>query len=266
MIDHYNLIEVNFSRVLMNKIQIRYFQTVLIVGLIVSEFISSSPLMYSSLFGLTGVWFYESITSQNIFASSEKKKNLTIFIGLATYFFVVLFYQNSEKISSWIYLVVILLLLVLFITLAEISVDSMGKFLLYYTISLSTVIFIFSDAFYLNRQLIVWSFLAIFLLENIAMLISVQYSNSQYYFKFFLVFVAVMGVSVILSNSLLNSLIASLGLAVFTVLLNDLILKLRIQITSNKNLDTQIYIHDYLISLLGAFYLTNFTVTYIGLF
>ncbi len=264
MIDHYNLIEVNFSRGLMNKIQIRYFQTVLIVGLIVSEFISSSPLMYSSLFGLTGVWFYESITSQNIFAPSEK--SLTIFIGLIAYFFVVLFYQNSEKISSWIYLIVILLLLVLFITLAEISVDSMGKFLLYYTISLSTVIFIFSDAFYLNRELIVWSFLAIFLLENIAMLISVQYSNSQYYFKFFLVFVAVMGVSVILSNSLLNSLVASLGLAVFTVLLNDLILKLRIQITSNKNLDTQIYIHDYLISLLGAFYLTNFTSTYIGLF
>ena len=248
----------------MNKIQIRYFQTVLIVGLIVSEFISSSPLMYSSLFGLTGVWFYESITSQNIFASSEK--SLTIFIGLLTYFFAVLFYQNSEKISSWIYLVVILLLLVQFITLAEISVDSMGKFLLYYTISLSTVIFIFSDAFYLNRELIVWSFLAIFLLENIAMLISVQYSNSQYYFKFFLVFVAVMGVSVILSNSLLNSLVASLGLAVFTVLLNDLILKLRIQTTSNKNLDTQIYIHDYLISLLGSFYLTNFTSTYIGLF
>ena len=264
MIDHYNLIEVNFSRGLMNKIQIRYFQTVLIVGLIVSEFISSSPLMYSSLFGLTGVWFYESITSQNIFAPSEK--SLTIFIGLIAYFFVVLFYQNSEKISSWIYLIVILLLLVLFITLAEISVDSMGKFLLYYTISLSTVIFIFSDAFYLNRELIVWSFLAIFLLENIAMLISVQYSNSQYYFKFFLVFVAVMGVSVILSNSLLNSLVASLGLAVFTVLLNDLILKLRIEITSNKNLDTQIYIHDYLISLLGAFYLTNFTSTYIGLF
>ncbi len=141
MIDHYNLIEVNFSRGLMNKIQIRYFQTVLIAGLIVSEFISSSPLMYSSLFGLTGVWFYESITSQNIFAPSEK--SLTIFIGLITYFFVVLFYQNSEKISSWIYLIVILLLLVLFITLAEISVDSMGKFLLYYTISLSTVIFIF---------------------------------------------------------------------------------------------------------------------------
>ena len=264
MIDHYNLIEVNFSRGLMNKIQIRYFQIVLIVGLIVSEFISSSPLMYSSLFGLTGVWFYESITSQNIFAPSEKSQ--TIFIGLLTYFFVVLFYQNSEKISSWIYLIVILILLVLFITLAEISVDSMGKFLLYYTISLSTVIFIFSDDFYLNRELIVWSFLAIFLLENIAMLISVQYSNSQYYFKFFLVFVAVMGVSVILSNSLLNSLVASLGLAVFTVLLNDLILKLRIQITSNKNLDTQIYIHDYLISLLGAFYLTNFTSTYIGLF
>ena len=163
MIDHYNLIEVNFSRGLMNKIQIRYFQTVLIVGLIVSEFISSSPLMYSSLFGLTGVWFYESITSQNIFAPSEKSQ--TIFIGLLTYFFVVLFYQNSEKISSWIYLIVILILLVLFITLAEISVDSMGKFLLYYTISLSTVIFIFSDAFSLNRELIVWSFLAIFLLS-----------------------------------------------------------------------------------------------------
>ena len=248
----------------MNKIQIRYFQTALIVGLIVSEFISSSPLMYAVLFGLTGVWFYESIISQNIFVPTDK--GLTIFFGLAIYFFVILFYQESEKISNWIYLVTILLLFVLFITLTEMSVESMGKFLLYYTISLSTIIFIFSDSFYLNRNLIVWSFLSIFFLQNIAMLISVQYSNSQYYFKFFLVFVAVMGVSVILSNSLLHSLIASLGVAIFTILLNDLILKLRIQITSNKNLDTQIYIHDYLISLLGAFYLTNFTSTYIGLF
>jgi len=248
----------------MNKIQIRYFQTVLIGGLIVSEFMSSSPLMYAALFGLTGVWFYESIISQNIFVPTDK--SLTIFFGLATYFFVVLFYQKSEKISNWIYLVVIILLFVLFVTLGEMSVNSMGKFLLYYTISLSVVLFIFSDSFYLNKNLIIWSFLAIFFLQNIAMLISVQYSNSQYYFKFFLVFVAVMGVSVILSNSLHHSLIAAVGLAIFTVLLNDLILKLRIQITSNKNLDTQIYIHDYLISLLGAFYLTNFTSTYIGLF
>ena len=146
------------------------------------------------------------------------------------------------------------------------GVDLMGKFLLYYIISLSIVIFIFSESFYLNKDLIVWSFLAIFLLQNIAMLFSVQYSNSQYYFKFFLVFVVVTGVSVVLSYSLLHSVIASLGLAIFTALLNDLILKLRLQLTADNNLDTQIYIHDYLISLLGAFYLTSFTSTYMGLF
>ena len=248
----------------MNKIQIRYFQTVLIIGLIVSEIISSLPLMYASLFGLVSIWFYESIISQSI--SVSVNKNLIIFFGLLAYFFAILFYQNSEKISNWIYFFVILFLFTIFLSLTDMGVDLMGKFLLYYIISLSIVIFIFSDSFYLNKDLIVWSFLAIFLLQNIAMLFSIQYSNSQYYFKFFLVFVVVTGVSVVLSYSLLHSVIASLGLAIFTALLNDLILKLRLQLTPDNNLDTQIYIHDYLISLLGAFYLTSFTSTYMGLF
>ena len=83
----------------MNKIQIRYFQTVLIIGLIVSEIISSLPLMYASLFGLVSIWFYESIISQSI--SVSVNKNLIIFFGLLAYFFAILFYQNSEKISTY---------------------------------------------------------------------------------------------------------------------------------------------------------------------
>ena len=74
--------------------------------------------------------------------------------------------ENSEKITNWIYFLVILLLYFLFTTLANMSIDSMGKFLLYYTISLCAVVFIFSDSFYSNRELIVWSFLSIFILDE----------------------------------------------------------------------------------------------------
>ena len=48
----------------MSRIQIRYFQTVLIVALIVGEIIASTSLTYAVLFGLVGIWFYESIVSQ----------------------------------------------------------------------------------------------------------------------------------------------------------------------------------------------------------
>tara|TARA_B110000263_G_scaffold231276_1_gene226445 strand:- start:234 stop:662 length:429 start_codon:yes stop_codon:yes gene_type:complete len=142
----------------------------------------------------------------------------------------------------------------------------MGSFLLYYIISLSIIVFIFSDFFYQNKSLIVWSLLLVFVLQNIALVLAVQYSNYQYYFKFFLVFVAVMGVLMFFSKTLTYSFIASLGTAIFTTLLNDLIIRLRNQREVERSVETQIYIHDDLISLLGAFYLTNFISTFNGLF
>ena len=248
----------------MSRIQIRYFQTVLIVALIVGEIIASTSLTYAVLFGLVGIWFYESIVSQK--DSDYINKSFTIFFGLLSYFFVIIFFQNSGDISNLIYFLSILFFLLLFISLTDISVGLMGSFLLYYIISLSIIVFIFSDFFYQNKSLLVWSLLLVFVLQNIALVFAVQYSNYQYYFKFSLVFVAVMGVLMFFSKPLVESSIASLGVAIFTTLLNDLIIRLRNQREIERDVETQIYIHDDLISLLGAFYLTNFISTFNGLF
>ena len=248
----------------MSRIQIRYFQMVLIVALVVGEIMASTSLTYAALFGLVAAWFYESIVSQK--DSDYINKSFTIFFGLLSYFFVIIFFQHSGDISNLIYFFSILLFLLLFISLTDISVSLMGSFLLYYIISLSIIVFIFSDFFYQNKSLIVWSLLLVFVLQNIALVLAVQYSNYQYYFKFFLVFVAVMGVLMFFSKTLTYSFIASLGTAIFTTLLNDLIIRLRNQREVERSVETQIYIHDDLISLLGAFYLTNFISTFNGLF
>ena len=248
----------------MSRIQIRYFQTVLIAALIVGEIIESISLTYAVLFGLVSVWFYESIVSQK--DSDYINQSFTIFFGLLSYFLVIIFFQNSGEINNLIYFFSILLFLLLFISLTDISVGLMGSFLLYYIISLSIIVFIFSDFFYQNKNLLVWSLLLVFVLQNIALVLAVQYSNYQYYFKFFLVFVAVMGVLMFFSKPLMYSVIASLGVAIFTTLLNDLIIRLRNQREIGRSVETQIYIHDDLISLLGAFYLTNFISTFNGLF
>jgi len=246
----------------MNKIQIRYFQIILVLSLATSQFISSVPLAYSSLFGLVGVWYYESVLSEEVHESINN--NFMIFFGFLLYSLAILFFNRSSYISSYVYVLVLLLIFILFLSLTDISTPLMGNFLLYYVISFSIIAFIFSDNFYEHKNVIIFSFLLTFLLQTIATFFGIQYSNYQYYFRFFLVLVSVMGASLILSKPILYSFIASIGVSLFTVLFYDLFLKLRL--SSNKEIDNQIYVHDYLISLLGAFYLTNFTSTYIGLF
>ncbi len=246
----------------MNKIQIRYFQIVLVFSLGISQFISSVPLAYSSLFGLVGIWYYESVISQEVHESINQ--SFMIFFGFLLYSLAILFFNRSTYISNYVYVLVLFLIFILFLSFTDISTALMGNFLLYYVISFSIVSFIFSDTFYEHRNIIIYSFLLTFLLQTIATFLGIQYSNYQYYFRFFLVFISVMGASLILSKPILYSFIASIGLSLFTVLFYDLFIKLRI--SSNKEIDNQIYVHDYLISLLGAFYLTNFTSTYIGLF
>ena len=246
----------------MNKIQIRYFQITLVFSLGISQFISSVPLAYSSLFGLVGIWYYESVISQEVGESINQ--SFMIFFGFLLYSLAILFFNRSTYISNYVYVLVLFLILILFLSLTDVSTALMGNFLLYYLISFSIVSFIFSDTFYVHRNIIIYSFLLTFLLQTIATFLGIQYSNYQYYFRFFLVLISVMGASLILSKSILYSFIASIGLSLFTVLFYDLFIKLRI--SSNKEIDNQIYVHDYLISLLGAFYLTNFTSTYIGLF
>ena len=246
----------------MNKIQIRYFQIVLVFSLGISQFISSVPLAYSSLFGLVGIWYYESVISQEVDESINQ--SFMIFFGFLLYSLAILFFNRSTYISNYVYVLVLFLIFILFLSLTDVSTALMGNFLLYYLISFSIVSFIFSDTFYVHRNIIIYSFLLTFLLQTIATFLGIQYSNYQYYFRFFLVLISVMGASLILSNPILYSFIASIGVSLFTVLFYDLFIKLRI--SSNKEIDNQIYVHDYLISLLGAFYLTNFTSTYIGLF
>ena len=246
----------------MNKIQIRYFQIVLVFSLGISQFISSVPLAYSSLFGLVGIWYYESVISQEVDESINQ--SFMIFFGFLLYSLAILFFNRSTYISNYVYVLVLFLIFILFLSLTDVSTALMGNFLLYYLISFSIVSFIFSDTFYVHRNIIIYSFLLTFLLQTIATFLGIQYSNYQYYFRFFLVLISVMGASLILSKPILYSFIASIGVSLFTVLFYDLFIKLRI--SSNKEIDNQIYVHDYLISLLGAFYLTNFTSTYIGLF
>ncbi len=246
----------------MNKIQIRYFQIILVFSLGISQFISSVPLAYSSLFGLVGIWYYESVISQEVHESINQ--SFMIFFGFLLYSLAILFFNRSTYISNYVYILVLFLILIFFLSLTDVSTPLMGNFLLYYLISFSIVSFIFSDTFYVHRNIIIYSFLLTFLLQTIATFLGIQYSNYQYYFRFFLVLISVMGASLILSNPILYSFIASIGVSLFTVLFYDLFIKLRI--SSNKEIDNQIYVHDYLISLLGAFYLTNFTSTYIGLF
>ena len=246
----------------MNKIQIRYFQIILVLSLAISQFISSVPLAYSSLFGLVGIWYYESVLSQEV--QELINHSFMIFFGFLLYSLAILFFNRSSYISSYVYVLILFLIFILFLSLTDISTALMGNFLLYYVISFSIIAFIFSDTFYDHKDVIIFSFLLTFLLQTVATFFGIQYSNYQYYFRFFLVLVSVLGVSLILSKPILYSFIASIGVALFTVLFYDLFVKLRI--SSNNEIDSQIYVHDYLISLLGAFYLTNFTSTYIGLF
>ena len=250
----------------MNKTQIRYFQTALTLFLIAGEIFSLIPLTYSVLFGLVGLWFYESITSRK--SSSLANKTIPTMTSWLLYFFVIVTFQSefSEWVSEIIYLVTFLVTIVLFFSFDGIDAEEFGDFLLHQVISLGVIIFIFSDSFYTNKEIIIWSLLLLYVLQNIAMFLGVQYSNYQYYFKFFLVFLSVASISFMFSSDLINSLIAALGVAIFSVLFHDLVMKLRYKDRSDASFDTQIYVHDFLISCLAAFYISNFTSVLIGLF
>ena len=150
----------------MNKIQIRYFQIILVLSLAISQFISSVPLAYSSLFGLVGIWYYESVLSQEV--QELINHSFMIFFGFLLYSLAILFFNRSSYISSYVYVLILFLIFILFLSLTDISTALMGNFLLYYVISFSIIAFIFSDTFYDHKDVIIFSFLLTFLLQTVA--------------------------------------------------------------------------------------------------
>jgi hypothetical protein len=106
----------------------------------------------------------------------------------------------------------------------------------------------------------------LFFIKTIATLFNVQFSNFQYFFDFFAAFIVFVGISSFYDYKITHIVLAGLATALFCVLINFLILKIRFESEYTNELSTQVYLYDYLVGFLLSLYFVDAINIVNGLF
>ena len=131
---------------------------------------------------------------------------------------------------------------------------------------MTVIHFILTQYFQDNIMYLTYLFLLLFFIKTIATLFNVQFSNFQYFFNFFAAAIVFVGVSSFYDYLILHVLLAGVITALFTVLINFLILKLRFESEYVNELSTQVFLYDYLIAFLLSLYFVDALNIVNGLF
>ena len=135
------------------------------------------------------------------------------------------------------------------------------------TVFSSTIIsFIMSDPFKENVNYIVYLFLSLFFLKTLATFFYVQFSNFQFFFNFFAVFLIIITISSFYNFQFLYIVLTATITALFTVFINFLILKIRYEFEYVSELRNEIYLYDYLVAFIFSFYFVDSLSLINGLF
>ena len=250
-----------FARML--EVQIRYIQVVLTTAIFVGLLIDNIQLLTAVFVGLLLVWQLEMLTGQ-LRVDSKEYRLILIFISIT--FLPVIFNILSEPNIQTLLYIVLLLVPLIGIFVMDLNIFKLGNLLFSTIISMTVIHFILTQYFQDNIMYLTYLFLLLFFIKTIATLFNVQFSNFQYFFNFFAAVVVFVGVSSFYDYSISHILLAGTFTALFTVLINFLILKLRFESEFINELSTQVYLYDYLVAFLLSLFFVDAVNIVNGLF
>ena len=250
-----------FARML--EVQIRYIQVVLTTAIFAGLLMDNIQLLTAVFVGLLLVWQLEMLSGQ-LRVDSKEYRLILIFIFVT--FLPVLFNILSESNIQTLLYIVLLLVPLLGIFVMDLNIFKLGNLLFSTIISMTVIHFILTQYFQDNIMYLTYLFLLLFFIKTIATLFNVQFSNFQYFFNFFAAVVVFVGVSSFYDYSISHVLLAGTFTALFTVLINFLILKLRFESEFINELSTQVYLYDYLVAFLLSLFFVDAVNIVNGLF
>jgi hypothetical protein len=244
--------------------QLRYVQIILTFSIFGGLLIMNTPLLIASLVGLILVWQLEMLTGQLRIDTNEY---LLIIIFIFLTFLPVIFsgleIRGSIIILFYLSLLALSIIVVLF---QELPISKFGNTIFSTIFSFTIISFIMSESFNENLNYIVYLFLSLFFLKNIATFLNVQFSNFQYFFNFFAVLLVMIGVTSFYDFQFVYIILSSVTTALCVVFVNFLILKIRYEFEYISELSNEIYLYDYLVAFLFSLYLVDSLNIINGLF
>ena len=220
-------------------------------------------LLTAVFVGLILVWQLEMLSGQ-LRLETKEYRLILIFISL-TFLPVVFNILGEINIETLLYIVLIAVPL-LGVLVTDLNIFKLGNLLFSTIVSMTVIHFILTQYFQDNIMYLTYLFLLLFFIKTIATLFNVQFSNFQYFFNFFAAAIVFVGVSSFYDYLILHVLLAGVITALFTVLINFLILKLRFESEYVNELSTQVFLYDYLIAFLLSLYFVDALNIVNGLF
>ena len=250
-----------FARML--EVQIRYIQFVLTTSIFVGLLIDNVQLLTAVFVGLILVWQIEMLVGQ-LRIDTKEYRLILIFISLT--FLPVVFNILSETTIEALFYIVLLAVPIFGVLFLDLNIFKLGNLLFSTIISMSVIHFIVSQFFQDSIAYLTYLFLLLFFIKTIATLFNVQFSNFQYFFDFFAAFIVFVGISSFYNYKITHIFLAGLATALFCVLINFLILKIRFESEYTNELSTQVYLYDYLVGFLLSLYFVDAINIVNGLF
>ena len=250
-----------FARML--EVQIRYIQFVLTTSIFVGLLMDNIQLLTAVFVGLILVWQLEMLSGQ-LRLETKEYRLILIFISL-TFLPVVFNILGESNIQTLLY-IVLLAVPLLGVLVMDLNIFKLGNLLFSTIVSMTVIHFILTQYFQDNITYLTYLFLLLFFIKTIATLFNVQFSNFQYFFNFFAAVIVFVGISSFYDYLISHVLLAGVITAIFTVLINFLILKLRFESEFVNELSTQVFLYDYLIAFLLSLYFVDALNIVNGLF
>lgn len=250
-----------FARML--EVQIRYIQFVLTTSIFVGLLMDNVQLLTAVFVGLILVWQLEMLVGQ-LRLDTKEYRLILIFISLT--FLPVVFNILSETTIEALFYMVLLAVPILGVLFLDLNIFKLGNLLFSTIISMAVIHFIVSQFFQDSITYLTYLFLLLFFIKTIATLFNVQFSNFQYFFDFFAAFIVFVGISSFYDYKITHIFLAGLATALFCVLINFLILKIRFESEYTNELSTQVYLYDYLVGFLLSLYFVDAINIVNGLF
>jgi len=248
----------------MFQVQLRYFQYVLSLAILVGVILTEHALVTACFVGLTLIWLTEMLLAQ--FDINTEKYWVILILLLLSFLSVV-----SESIISPTKSIVLLLGFILasllyFLIQTDINIYKVGNVLMVLVVTFLVNGFFVGESFQENIYYVSYLYLLLLFLKTFATFLNIQFSNFQFFFNFFTVLIVFFGVSSFYDNVFLDNLLAATSTALFTTFITFMITKVRFEYELTTYLSTQIYIFDFLFAFTAALYFVDSINVVNGLF
>jgi len=251
-----------FARML--QVQLRYFQYVLSLAILVGVILTEDALITACFVGLTLIWLTEMLLAQ--FDINTEKYWVILILLMLSFLSIV-----SESIISPTKSIVLLLgfivaSLLYFLIQTDINIYKVGNVLMVLVVTFLVNGFFVGESFQENIYYVSYLYLLLLFLKTFATFLNIQFSNFQFFFNFFTVLIVFFGVSSFYDNVFLDNLLAATSTALFTTFITFMITKVRFEYELTTYLSTQIYIFDFLFAFTAALYFVDSINVVNGLF